>query len=87
MLRRFAIAAFVAVVVACTARYEPQKPVDCNKVQCTCEQDPEQPLCVAIKTPDGGLLAPDSGTTPDSGKGEDAATDAGSDAQTDADAS
>jgi len=85
MLRRFAIVAVTAIVVSCTARYEPQKPVDCNKVQCTCEQDPEQPQCVAIKTPDGGLIF-DAGNVPDTGVVEDAGEDAPVDAESDADA-
>lgn len=95
MLRRilpFAVAAGVAVLVACnSADFTPAPTVDCSKTQCTCEQDPSQPTCKGYNgQPEGGV--PLSDASPQIDAEPDATTDASddgaaADAGEDADAS
>ena len=49
----------LGAVIACnSADFTPAVPKDCEKVECTCEEDPTQPTCKAIPgQPEGGLEA------------------------------
>lgn len=90
MLRR--LLPFLLVAAACnSADFTPAPNVDCNKTQCTCEQDPSQPTCKGYSgQPEGGTPLSDASPTLDatpadgaadaSDAGEDGAADAGEDA-------
>ncbi len=87
MLRRsllFVVSAGLATVAACnSADFTPAPVIDCNKTQCTCEQDPSQPTCKGFSgQPEGGT--PLSDASPDLDAGSDAGTDASDDGSADA---
>jgi hypothetical protein len=77
----------LGMAVACnSADFTPATPKDCRKVQCDCEEDPNQPTCKGFTGPEGGL---DGGLIPDTSDfdaGNDAGTDATDDAADGADA-
>lgn len=70
-----AVAACVGVFIACnSADFTPATPKDCSKVECDCEEDPNQPTCKAVPgQPEGGL----EGGTLDATPPLDADTDTG----------
>jgi hypothetical protein len=90
-MRRFLFIVAVTGVglgIACSsADFTPATPKDCNKVECTCEEDPTQPTCKAIPSVEGGL---EGGNVVDGpvldAPVSDGAEDAASDASGDADA-
>lgn len=91
MLRRtllFVVSLGVGALVACnSADFTPAPAVDCNKTQCTCEQDPSQPTCRGFSgQPEGGVPLSDASPPLDSGQNADAEaeTDAGEDGAADA---
>jgi hypothetical protein len=86
--------AAVLVTIGCTGDLI-SPPPQCTGTQCSCEEDPLQPLCKGFNTrPDGGMLdmsdamkvdanANDSGLTSDTGTPPDAESDASADAADD----
>lgn len=78
----------LALLACNTSDFTPAPPLDCERTQCTCEQDPSQPTCRGFSgQPEGGVPLSDAGPSLDDGgpdAGDDAAADAGDDGAADA---
>jgi hypothetical protein len=61
LARTFALTGLVGMLGCNSAPFTPSTPPDCSRIECTCEQDPSQPTCTGVPTPDGGLRPGEGG--------------------------